>query len=145
MQDPHNLGACLRTANAVGARAVVIPKNRAAGLSGTVSKVACGGAEHTPLVVVTNLCRSLRHLQAAGVWIVGTDYRAKHSIYQEDLGGAIALVMGAEGQGLRRNVQKHCDKLVSIPMAGIVESLNVSVAAGVCLYEVYRQKFALPK
>ncbi len=140
VQDPHNLGACLRTADAVGVRAVIIPKNRAAGLNETVSKIACGGAEHTPLIVVTNLCRSLRTLRDAGVWIVGTDHHATRTLYQEDLNGAVALVMGSEGRGLRKNVREHCDTLVGLPMVGVVESLNVSVAAGVCLYEIFRQR-----
>ncbi|MCK5668111.1 MAG: 23S rRNA (guanosine(2251)-2'-O)-methyltransferase RlmB, partial [Gammaproteobacteria bacterium] len=107
----------------------------------TVRKVACGAAENTPVIHVTNLSRSLREMQEAGVWIIGTDDEAENTIFDEDLTSPIALVMGSEGQGLRQNTLKHCDKLVNIPMAGVVESLNVSVAAGVCLYEVRRQRY----
>ena len=141
VQDPHNLGACLRTADAVGVRAVILPKDRAVGLNETVRKVACGAAENTPVIHVTNLSRTLREMQEAGVWIIGTDDEAENAIYEEDLTSPIALVMGSEGQGLRQNTRKHCDKLVNIPMAGVVESLNVSVAAGVCLYEARRQRY----
>jgi len=141
VQDPHNLGARLRTADAVGVRAVILPKDRAVGLNETVRKVACGAAENTPVIHVTNLSRSLREMQEAGVWIIGTDDEAENTIFDEDLTSPIALVMGSEGQGLRQNTLKHCDKLVNIPMAGVVESLNVSVAAGVCLYEVRRQRY----
>jgi len=140
VQDPHNLGACLRTADAVGVRAVILPKDRAVGLNETVRKVACGAAENTPVIHVTNLSRSLREMQDAGVWVIGTADEAENTIYEEDLISPIALVMGSEGQGLRQNTRKHCDKLVNIPMAGVVESLNVSVAAGVCLYEARRQR-----
>ena len=140
VQDPHNLGACLRTADAVGVRAVILPKDRAVGLNETVRKVACGAAENTPVIHVTNLSRTLREMQEAGVWIIGTDDEAENAIYEEDLTSPIALVMGSEGQGLRQNTRKHCDKLVNIPMTGVVESLNVSVAAGVCLYEARRQR-----
>ena len=141
VQDPHNLGARLRTADAVGVRAVILPKDRAVGLNETVRKVACGAAENTPVIHVTNLSRSLREMQEAGVWIIGTDDEAENTIFDEDLTSPIASVMGSEGQGLRQNTLKHCDKLVNIPMAGVVESLNVSVAAGVCLYEVRRQRY----
>jgi 23S rRNA (guanosine2251-2'-O)-methyltransferase len=140
VQDPHNLGACLRTADAVGVRAVILPKDRAVGVNETVRKVACGAAENTPVIYVINLSRSLREMQEAGVWVIGTDDEAENTIYQEDLTSPIALVMGSEGEGLRQNTRKHCDKLVNIPMAGVVESLNVSVAAGVCLYEARRQR-----
>jgi 23S rRNA (guanosine2251-2'-O)-methyltransferase len=140
IQDPHNLGACLRTADAVGVRAIILPKDRAVGLNETVRKVACGAAENTPVIHVTNLSRCLREMQDAGVWIIGTADEAENSIYEEDLTSPIALVMGSEGQGLRQNTRKHCDKLVNIPMAGVVESLNVSVATGVCLYEAQRQR-----
>ncbi len=140
VQDPHNLGACLRTADAVGVRAVILPKDRAVGLNETVRKVACGAAENTPVIHVTNLSRSLRQMQDAGVWVIGTADECENTIYEEDLTSSIALVMGSEGQGLRQNTRKHCDKLVNIPMAGVVESLNVSVAAGVCLYEARRQR-----
>ncbi len=140
VQDPHNLGACLRTADAVGVRAVILPKDRAVGLNETVRKVACGAAENTPVIHVTNLSRALREMQDAGIWVIGTADEAENTIYEEDLTSSIALVMGSEGQGLRQNTRKHCDKLVNIPMAGVVESLNVSVAAGVCLYEARRQR-----
>lgn len=140
VQDPHNLGACLRTADAVGVRAVILPKDRAVGLNETVRKVACGAAENTPVIHVTNLSRALREMQDAGIWVIGTADEAENTIYEEDLTSPIALVMGSEGQGLRQNTRKHCDKLVNIPMAGVVESLNVSVAAGVCLYEARRQR-----
>lgn len=141
VQDPHNLGACLRTADAVGVRAVILPKDRAVGLNEVVRKVACGAAEHTSVIQVTNLSRALRAMQDAGVWVIGTEDVSKNTIYEEDLIPSIALVMGSEGKGLRQNTRKHCDKLVSIPMAGVVESLNVSVAVGVCLYEVWRQRY----
>jgi len=140
VQDPHNLGACLRTADAVGVRAVILPRDRAVGLNETVRKVACGAAENTPVIHVTNLSRALREIQNAGIWVIGTADEAENTIYEEDLTSSIALVMGSEGQGLRQNTRKHCDKLVNIPMAGVVESLNVSVAAGVCLYEAQRQR-----
>lgn len=140
VQDPHNLGACLRTADAVGVRAVILPKDRAVGLNETVRKVACGAAENTAVIHVTNLSRALREIQDAGIWVIGTADEAENTIYEEDLTSSIALVMGSEGQGLRQNTRKHCDKLVNIPMAGVVESLNVSVAAGVCLYEARRQR-----
>ncbi len=140
VQDPHNLGACLRTADAVGVRAVILPKDRAVGLNETVRKVASGAAENTPVIHVTNLSRALREMQDAGVWIIGTADEAENSIFEEDLTSPTALVMGSEGPGLRQNTRKHCDKLVNIPMLGIVESLNVSVAAGVCLYEARRQR-----
>jgi len=140
VQDPHNLGACLRTADAVGVRAVILPKDRAVSLNETVRKVACGAAENTPVIHVTNLSRALREMQDAGIWVIGTADDAENTIYEEDLTSPIALVMGSEGQGLRQNTRKHCDKLVNIPMSGVVESLNVSVAAGVCLYEARRQR-----
>jgi len=140
VQDPHNLGACLRTADAVGVRAVILPKDRAVGVNETVRKVACGAAENTAVIHVTNLSRALREMQDAGVWVIGTADDTENTIYEEDLTSSIALVMGSEGQGLRQNTRKHCDKLVNIPMAGVVESLNVSVAAGVCLYEARRQR-----
>jgi len=140
VQDPHNLGACIRTADAVGVRAVILPKDRAVGVNETVRKVACGAAENTAVIHVTNLSRALREMQDAGVWVIGTADDTENTIYEEDLTSSIALVMGSEGQGLRQNTRKHCDKLVNIPMAGVVESLNVSVAAGVCLYEARRQR-----
>jgi len=140
VQDPHNLGACLRTADAAGVRAVILPKDRAVGLNETVRKIASGAAENTPVIHVTNLSRTLRQMQGAGIWIIGTADEAENSIFEEDLTLPTALVLGSEGLGLRQNTRKHCDKLVNIPMLGIVESLNVSVAAGVCLYEARRQR-----
>lgn len=140
VQDPHNLGACLRTANAAGANAVIIPKNNSASLSATVSKVASGAVEKTPLIQVSNLSRALRQLQQAGVWVVGTAADGDKSIYEIDLSVSLAIVMGGEGQGLRQNTRKHCDYLATLPMHGVVESLNVSVASGICLYESLRQK-----
>ncbi|AHG82544.1 23S rRNA (guanosine-2'-O-)-methyltransferase RlmB [Bibersteinia trehalosi USDA-ARS-USMARC-188] len=138
--DPHNLGACLRTADAAGVDAVIVPKDKSAQLTSTARKVACGAAETVPLIRVTNLARTMRELQARNIWIVGTAGEASSSLYQADLKGAIALVMGAEGDGMRRLTREHCDQLVSIPMAGSVSSLNVSVATGVCLFEIVRQK-----
>jgi 23S rRNA (guanosine2251-2'-O)-methyltransferase len=138
--DPHNLGACLRTADAAGADAVIAPKDNSASLNATVSKVACGAAEVMPFVQVTNLARTLRDLQKRGIWLIGTAGEAEIEVYQADLKGAIALVMGAEGKGLRRLTREHCDHLVKLPMAGTVSSLNVSVATGVCLFEAVRQR-----
>ena len=140
VQDPHNLGACLRSANAAGVDAVIIPRDRSAGLNSTVSKVASGGAENTPLIRVSNLARTMRTLQEAGVWIVGTVADTETSIYDLDLQGSLAIVMGGEASGLRQNTRKHCDHLASLPMQGAVESLNVSVATGICLYECLRQR-----
>jgi 23S rRNA (guanosine2251-2'-O)-methyltransferase len=140
VQDPHNLGACMRTADAAGVAAVIVPKDRAAGLSAAVRKVASGAAESVPLIQVTNLARTLRWLKEREVWIVGTDDQAEHSLYGAKLTGPLAIVLGAEGTGLRRLTRESCDALVSIPMRGIVESLNVSVAAGVLLYEAVRQR-----
>lgn len=138
--DPHNLGACLRTADAAGVDAVIVPKDKSAALTPVVRKVACGAAEVIPLVQVTNLARTLRELQDAGVWIVGTAGEAEQNIYECKLEGPMALVMGAEGKGMRRLTREHCDELIKLPMAGSVSSLNVSVATGVCLYEVVRQR-----
>ncbi|MBM7456933.1 23S rRNA (guanosine2251-2'-O)-methyltransferase [Oceanisphaera litoralis] len=138
--DPHNLGACLRTADAAGVHGVIVPKDKSASLGPVVRKVACGAAEVVPLFQVTNLSRTLRQLQDKGVWVVGTAGEADHSLYQARLSGALALVMGAEGKGMRRLTREHCDELVSIPMAGSVSSLNVSVATGVCLFEMVRQR-----
>ncbi len=140
--DPHNLGACLRTADAAGVDAVIVPKDKSATLNATVRKVACGAAETVPLFAVTNLARAMRMLQEAGVWIVGTAGETDQEIYQTQFKGAVALAMGAEGKGLRRLTREHCDELVRIPMAGSVSSLNVSVATGVCLYEIVRQRRA---
>jgi 23S rRNA (guanosine2251-2'-O)-methyltransferase len=140
--DPHNLGACLRTADAAGALAVIVPKDKSATLNATARKVACGAAEVVPLVAVTNLARTLEKLQKRGVWIVGTAGEASQELYSQDLSGPIALVMGAEGKGMRRLTREHCDYLVRLPMAGSVSSLNVSVATGVCLFEALRQRRA---
>ncbi|SFM75473.1 23S rRNA (guanosine(2251)-2'-O)-methyltransferase RlmB [Marinobacter zhejiangensis] len=138
--DPHNLGACLRTADAVGVQAVIVPKDKSASLTPTARKVACGAAETVPLVRVTNLARTLRELQERGVWLIGTAGEADSSLYQADFRGPVALVMGAEGKGMRRLTREHCDLLINIPMLGHVDSLNVSVATGVCLYEALRQR-----
>jgi len=138
--DPHNLGACLRVADGAGADAILVPKDRSAQLNSTVSKVASGAAETMPFVAVTNLARSMRELQEAGVWLIGTSDDATKSLYEVDLTGPVAIVMGAEGEGMRRLTKETCDELVSIPMLGAVESLNVSVASGICLYEATRQR-----
>lgn len=138
--DPHNLGACLRSADAAGAHAVVVPKDRSAGLTDTVRHVAVGAAEHIPFVAVTNLARTLDLLKEAGLWIVGTTHETERVIYDLDLTTPLALVMGSEGRGLRRLVAEKCDFLAKIPMAGHVENLNVSVAAGICLFEAVRQR-----
>ncbi len=145
VQDPHNLGACLRTANACGALAVVIPKDRAVQLNATVRKVAAGAAETTPLAVVTNLARTLRLLKDAGLWIVGADAEAPKLAHEADLAGPIAMVMGAEGSGLRQLTRETCDFLVRLPQQGEVESLNVSVATGMLLYESLRQRVTSAK
>lgn len=142
VQDPHNLGACLRTADAAGVSAVIVPRDRAAGLSPTVRKVASGAAETMPLIQVTNLARTLRWLKERDVWIVGTDDQADISLYQAKLTGPLAIVLGAEGVGVRRLTRESCDVLVNIPMRGVVESLNVSVATGIVLYEAVRQREA---
>lgn len=140
VQDPHNLGACLRTADAAGADAVIVPKDRAAGLTAAVCKVASGAVGHVPLVRVTNLARTLRRLREADIWIAGTDADGDTSLFDADLNLPLALVLGAEGSGMRRLTREHCDWRVSIPMLGAVESLNISVAAGICLYEARRQR-----
>lgn len=140
--DPHNLGACLRTADAAGVDAVIVPKDKSAQLNATARKVASGAAETVPLIRVTNLARTMRELQEQNVWIIGTAGEASENIYQTKLTGAIALVMGAEGDGMRRLTREHCDQLIHIPMAGSVSSLNVSVATGVCLFEIVRQRIA---
>lgn len=145
VQDPHNLGACLRTADACGALAVVIPKDRAVQMNATVRKVAAGAAESTPLAVVTNLARALRLLKEAGLWIVGADAEAPKLAHETDLSGPIAVVMGAEGSGLRQLTRDTCDLLVRLPQRGAVESLNVSVAAGMLLHEALRQRLAVTK
>ncbi len=138
--DPHNLGACLRTADAAGAAAVILPKDRSAAVDGVARKVAAGAAEFVPVVTVTNLARALGRLKESGIWVVGTDGEAEQSLYGADLNRPLALVLGAEGEGLRRLTRDTCDFLVRIPMAGQVESLNVSVAAGVALFEAGRQR-----
>jgi len=140
--DPHNLGACLRTADAAGVLAVIVPKDKSATLTAAVRKVACGAAEVIPLVAVTNLARTLEKLQQRGLWIVGTAGEAQQELYQQDMTGPTVLVMGAEGKGMRRLTREHCDFLVKLPMAGSVSSLNVSVATGVCLFEAVRQRSA---
>lgn len=140
--DPHNLGACLRTADAAGVHAVIAPKDRAVGLNATVQRVACGAADTVPYLMVTNLARTMRELKERDVWLVGTTDQAEQDIYQVDGTRSMAWVMGAEGDGMRRLTAETCDELVRIPMAGSVESLNVSVASAVCLYETSRQRLA---
>jgi 23S rRNA (guanosine2251-2'-O)-methyltransferase len=140
--DPHNLGACLRVANGAGVHAVLAPKDRAVGVTPTVSKVASGAAESTPYLMVTNLARTLSELKERNIWIVGADERAEKTLYEADLPESIAWVLGAEGEGMRRLTRESCDHLVRIPMRGEVESLNVSVSAGVCLYESARRRRA---
>ncbi len=138
--DPHNLGACLRVADGAGAHAVIAPKDHAAGINATVAKVASGAAETVPYFMVTNLARTLNELKERSIWVVGTSDSAARTLYQADLRGPVALVLGAEGAGMRQLTAKTCDELVSIPMRGAVESLNVSVASGICLYEAVRQR-----
>ncbi|MBZ0334387.1 23S rRNA (guanosine(2251)-2'-O)-methyltransferase RlmB [Marinobacter sp. AL4B] len=138
--DPHNLGACMRTADAVGVQAVIVPKDKSASLTPVARKVACGAAETVPFVRVTNLARFLRELKDQGVWLIGTAGESDANLFQADFKGPVALVMGAEGKGMRRLTREHCDQLVNIPMHGHVDSLNVSVATGVCLYEALRQR-----
>ena len=140
--DPHNLGACLRTADAAGVHAVIAPKARAVGLNATVRRVACGAAETVPYITVTNLARTMRSLRERDIWLVGTSDQAEGDLRSIEGKRAMAWVMGAEGEGMRRLTQETCDELVSIPMAGTVESLNVSVASAVCLYETVRQRKA---
>ncbi|MBM70927.1 MAG: 23S rRNA (guanosine(2251)-2'-O)-methyltransferase RlmB [Haliea sp.] len=138
--DPHNLGACLRSADAAGVDAVIVPKDKSADLGPTVSKVACGAAEVVPFARVTNIARTLEALKARGVWIYGTAGEAEATLYETDLRGSVALVMGAEGDGMRRLTRELCDYLIKLPMTGTVSSLNVSVATGICLFEVVRQR-----
>ena len=140
VQDPHNLGACLRTADAAGVDAVIMPQDRAVGITSVVHKVACGAVESVPIFSVTNLARTLRQLRDSGIWIYGASGEAGQGLYGSDLLGPIALVLGSEGKGMRRLTREYCDHLLAIPMAGQVESLNVSVAAGVVLFEVRRQR-----
>lgn len=138
--DPHNLGACLRSADGAGVHGVIVPKDNSVGLTPVVTKVACGAAETVPLIMVTNLSRTLDKLQQQGAWVVGTAGEAEHTIYDLDLTGPLVLVMGAEGTGMRQLTRKQCDFLAKLPMAGEVSSLNVSVATGICLFEVVRQR-----
>lgn len=140
IQDPHNLGACLRTADGAGVHAVIASKNRSVRMTKAVRTVACGAAENIPFVAVTNLARLLDELKGRGFWIVGTDDQAEKTIYELDMAGPLAIVMGSEGKGLRRLTAKKCDFLAKLPMHGSVESLNVSVATGICLYEAVRQR-----
>ena len=143
VEDPHNLGACLRVADAMGVHAVIAPKDRAVGLNATVRKVASGAAETVPFIAVTNLARTIRELKEAGVFVVGTTMDAPSNLLNIKLDGPIAIVLGSEGDGIRRLTADNCDALVTIPMFGSVESLNVSVASGICLYEVRRQRSLL--
>jgi 23S rRNA (guanosine2251-2'-O)-methyltransferase len=140
VQDPHNLGACLRTAEAAGVHAVVAPRDRASGLTATAIKISSGSAERMPFAQVTNLARLIKDLQQRGVWVVGTSGEAEQSLFDVDLKGPVALVLGAEGKGIRRLTRENCDQVIYIPMQGEAESLNVSVAAGVCLFEACRQR-----
>lgn len=140
--DPHNLGACLRTADAAGVHAVIAPRDRAVGLNATVRRVACGAAETVPYIMVTNLARTMRALKERDIWLVGTDDQATGALHQVEGRRSMAWVMGAEGEGMRRLTRETCDELVTIPMLGSVESLNVSVASAVCLYETVRQRLA---
>lgn len=138
--DPHNLGACLRNADAAGVQAIIVPKDNAARITATVRKVAVGAAEFVPLIQVTNLARTMKHIQQKGVWIIGTAGETDTCLYDVKLSGSMALVMGAEGKGMRRLTRENCDQLVKLPMAGSVSSLNVSVATGICLFEIVRQR-----
>jgi 23S rRNA (guanosine2251-2'-O)-methyltransferase len=140
VQDPHNLGAILRTADGAGVHAVVAPKDKAVGITETVRRISVGAADNVPFVQVTNLARTMEHLKKAGLWLVGTTDHTDKSIYDLDLKGPLALVLGAEEKGMRRLTEENCDFLAKIPMAGKVECLNVSVSAGVCLYEAVRQR-----
>lgn len=140
VQDPHNLGACLRTAEAAGVHAVIMPKDRSVGVTAVVRRTSAGASEIIPVVQVTNLARTLRTIKDRGIWVAGTDDETAQDLYGIDLTGPLALVMGSEGQGMRRLTRELCDYVVRIPMAGAIESLNVSVAAGVCLFEVARQR-----
>ncbi|MFS0753706.1 23S rRNA (guanosine(2251)-2'-O)-methyltransferase RlmB [Noviherbaspirillum sp. 1P10PC] len=138
--DPHNLGACLRVADGAGAHAVIAPKDRAVGLNATAAKVASGAADTVPYITVTNLARTMRELKERDIWLIGTADDAEKGLYDADFSGGTALVMGSEGEGMRRLTRETCDLLVNVPMMGSVESLNVSVASGVCLYEARRQR-----
>jgi 23S rRNA (guanosine2251-2'-O)-methyltransferase len=143
--DPHNLGACLRVADGAGAHAVIAPKDRAVGLNATAAKVASGAADTMPYITVTNLSRAMRELQEHDIWLTGTTEDATETLYDVDYRGGTAFVMGSEGEGLRRLTRENCDRLVSLPMQGSVESLNVSVASGICLYEARRQRMSAEK
>lgn len=143
--DPHNLGACLRSADAAGVHAVILPKDKSVGITPVVSKVACGAAETIPVITVTNLARTLKEIQEAGVWCIGTAGEADDTLYDLKLTGPTAWVLGAEGEGMRRLTRETCDQLVRIPMMGTVESLNVSVASSVCLFETLRQRIQAQK
>jgi 23S rRNA (guanosine2251-2'-O)-methyltransferase len=140
VQDPHNLGACLRTAEAAGVHAVVAPKDRASGLTASAVKISSGAAERVPFAQVTNIARLMKDLQQMGVWLVGTSGEADTTLFEADLKGPLAIILGAEGKGIRRLTRDNCDQVMLIPMQGETESLNVSVAAGVCLFEAYRQR-----
>ena len=142
--DPHNLGACLRTADAVGVHAVITTRDRSAGITPVVRKVASGAADSVPFIVVTNLVRTIERLKKAGIWIIGADGTSEDALYDTDVTGPVALVMGAEGKGMRRLTREACDHLVKLPMQGVVSSLNVSVATGVFLYEIRRQRGTVP-
>lgn len=141
--DPHNLGACIRTADAAGVHLVIAPKDKSAPMNATAAKVACGAAETVPYIQVTNLARTMKELQERGIWIGGTAGEAEQTVYQQNMTGPLALVMGAEGSGMRRLTREHCDFLINIPMAGEVSSVNVSVATGICLFEAVRQRGSL--
>lgn len=145
IQDPHNLGACLRSADAAGVHAVIAPKDKSVGITPTVSKVACGAAESVPFIQVTNLARTLREIKEYGIWIYGAAGEAKQSLYQANFTHSTAIVLGAEGSGLRRLTREHCDELLNIPMQGSVSSLNVSVATGIFLFEVVRQRLVFTR
>ncbi len=140
VQDPHNLGACLRSADGAGVDVVVIPKDRSVSVTSTVSNIACGAAESIPIARVTNLARTMGKLRDSAVWLIGTADETEQSLYETDLTGPLGIVMGSEGSGLRRLIRKNCDALAAVPMYGRVESLNVSVATGICLYEAVRQR-----
>ena len=140
VQDPHNLGAILRTADGAGVHAVIAPKDKAVGITETVRRISVGAADHVPFVQVTNLARTMEQLKEAGLWFVGTSDKAEKSLYELDLKGPLALVLGAEEKGMRRLTEENCDFLAKLPMAGKVECLNVSVATGICLFEAVRQR-----
>jgi len=140
VQDPHNLGAILRTADGAGVHAVIAPKDKAVGITETVRRISVGAADHVPFVQVTNLARTMQQLKEAGLWFVGTSDKAEKNLYQLDLKGPLALVLGAEEKGMRRLTEEHCDFLAKLPMAGKVDCLNVSVATGICLFEAVRQR-----